>query len=537
MKLQLLRRVIQGCVVLLMTALPLLSLYAHYRAARSIDDPQLMQGLRGAAAAQVIHPYVEKLADPQAFLDSNKGTLWSMRVANVEWTDPLAALEMTAASKRIHWPLIASVALPVLLTLILGKVFCSWICPAYVLFELTGKLRKLLRLAEIEPGSVRFSQRNKYVFLAVGTALAAIFAGPLFALIYPPAVVSRALHAWVFGTTLTGMMVLLGAIVAIELFVSPRWWCRTMCPGGALYGLLGWMRPVRIKLRTEACTGCRECIPVCEEGINPITQSGLIECDNCGVCIRHCGDNALYYTIALPNLGRRSKPSARLPLTLKNGKPDRRAAISIVLSALLFAFPRHAEAHHILGLPHYSYKENYPQRPTLEYPATTGPFDVLLTSYPGVPIPGEPANLALYIRDRETRRVYGESVSLRVLRTATFGDNELILPPTTRFPVEHEYKVQVTFPADGEYIVELSMPVEGRTEVIPFLMIAGQPSAFASIAAVGSGGFVIVLVLLRAIQKKRRRRTAATDRSTDAHAIGAGGSYAAISSNRGLRLP
>ena len=51
-----------------------------------------------------------------------------------------------------------------------------------------------------------------------------------------------------------------------------------------------------------------------------------------------------------------------------------------------------AAAHHILGLPHYSYKENYPQAPTLEYPAFTGPYDILLTSYPGKPVPQEPGD-------------------------------------------------------------------------------------------------------------------------------------------------
>jgi ferredoxin-type protein NapH len=467
-----------------------------------------MKGFRSAAFTQAIHPYVEKLDDPQAFLDANKGTLWSMRVGGVDWTDPLAVVEMAAAAKRFHWPLIASAALPVLLAVLLGKVFCSWLCPAYVLFELTGKLRSLLRFAEIEPGEIRFSYRNKYIFLAVGVALATILSGPLFALIYPPAVVSRALHAWVFGTTLTGMVVLLCVLLAVELFVSPRWWCRFMCPGGALYGLLGWLRPVRIKLRTEACTGCKECIPVCEAGINPITQSGSIECDNCGVCIRHCGDNALYYTIGLPELSRPSRRRSRVSPSKQPGKRDHQTIAALIVGAAVLIHPTQAVAHHILGLPHYSYKENYPQRPTLEYPATTGPYDVLLTSYPGIPVPGEPANLALYIKDREGKVAYGEPISLRVLRTATFGDNELIVPPTIRTPFEHQYKLHVTFPTDGEYIVELSMPVEGRTEVIPFLMIAGQPSAAASMALAGSVGFVILIVMIRAIQKKRQRRHA-----------------------------
>ncbi len=154
MKLQILRRCVQVVTLVVITALPLLSLYAHYRAARVIDDDQLMAGMRGEVVTKLVHPYVDSLDDPQAFLDNNKGTLWSMQLFGVDLTDPLAAVEMLATSKHVHWPLIASIAIPVALALLLGKVFCSWICPGYVLFEITGKLRRLLRMAEIEPGEV-----------------------------------------------------------------------------------------------------------------------------------------------------------------------------------------------------------------------------------------------------------------------------------------------------------------------------------------------------------------------------------------------
>ncbi|MCH8252358.1 MAG: 4Fe-4S binding protein [Planctomycetes bacterium] len=501
MKLQILRRFVQALALVVMVALPLLSLYAHYRAARVINDDQLMAGMRGEVMTKLVHPYIDKLDDPQAFLDNNKGTFWSMQVLGVDLTDPLAALEMLATSKRFHWPLFVSIAIPVALALLLGKVFCSWICPGYVLFELTGKLRRLLRLAEIEPGNVTFSHGNKYIVLGVGLVVAMLASSPLFALIYPPAVISRAVHAWVFGTALTGMVVLLGVMVAVEVFVSPRWWCRTVCPGGALYGLLGWMRPVRIKLVKGACTGCMDCLPVCEAGINPITQSSSIECDNCGVCIRHCGPAALVFTIGLPDaLSRRQK----LPHPRRKAKA---VAIATLLLAPLLS-PNPASAHHILGLPHYSYKENYPQRPTLEYPATTGPYSVLLTSYPGIPTPGEPANLALYIKDHDAGRVYTQPITLRILQTSTFGDNTIILPPTTREPFDNEYKFHVTFPVDGEYIVELSMMVEGRLEVIPFLMVAGEPTATASVVLGASFGMILVFVVVRAVQKKKHRRAA-----------------------------
>ncbi|MEK6797583.1 MAG: 4Fe-4S binding protein [Planctomycetota bacterium] len=503
MILQLLRRSVQVLTLLLVFALPMLSLYAHYRTARIVEDPVLMSGQCSATLAQGIHPYVDGLDDPQTFLDSNKGTLWSMRVGGVNWTDPLAALEMTAASKSVYGPLWVSIAIPVALALLLGKVFCSWICPGYLLFEIGGKLRALLRFAEIPPGELRFAHRNKYVVLLIGAVVAAVASGPLFALVYPPAVISRAAHAWIFGTTLSGMLALLGLMAAFELLVSPRWWCRTMCPGGALYGLLGWLRPVRVRLRADLCTGCRDCIPVCEEGINPITQSSSIECDNCGVCIRHCPTQALYYTIGLPS-PRPGQKSTRL------GAGRAKVAAIGVAAALLLGVDS-ARAHHILGLPHYSYKENYPQRPTLEYPAATGPYDVLLTSFPGVPVPGETANLALYIKDRETRQVYSQPISVRILQTSTFGENVLVIPPSERTAVENQYKLHVAFPTDGEYVVELSMPVEGRIEVIPFVMIAGQPSAAGSLVVAAAAAVVVAAIAVRAAQRKRRR---ARERST-----------------------
>ncbi len=501
MILQITRRLVQMSVLLLVVGIAYLSLYAHYRAARVIEDPVLMKGLRSEGVTQTIHEYASRLEDPQPLLDGNKGTLWSMRFMGYSISDPLAAVEMFAASRHIHLPLLASILLPVLLTLVLGRVFCSWICPGYLLFEVTGKLRRLLRLAEITPGDVRFSHANKYVFLGVGTLLAAIFSTPLFALIYPPAVISRAIHAWIFGTTLTGMLVLLGLIVAFELFVSPRWWCRTMCPGGALYALLGWLRPVRVRLRTERCTGCRECIPVCEAGINPITQSASIECDNCGVCLRHCGHGALYFTIGLPGRSRSRRQPLPAPAT---------TTLSLVIMMLVpLLVASRADGHHILGLPHYSYKENYPQRPTLEYPATSGPYDILLTSYPGVPVPGETTTLAFYIKSRQSGQVYPDPVSLRLLRTHTFGDSTTILPATRIAPMDNQHKYWVDFPDEGEYVVELSVLIEGQTEVIPFRMTAGEPTAATSWVILGASGGLFTFVVARAVQIKRRRRAAA----------------------------
>jgi len=508
---QLVRRLVQLSVIGLVFGVVFLSLYAHYRAARALDDPQLMSGWKGKVLKE-IDAHVGDGPDADVMLDGYKGTLWSMRVGGVSLSDPLAAVEMTTASKTFHRPLLVSALIPLIVTLVLGRVFCSWICPAGLLFEITGKLRKLLKFAEVPPAEVKFSHRNKYVLLVVGLLVVGIFGLPVFALAYPPAVLSRLAHAWIFGTALTGMLILIGLIIVFELFISPRWWCRTVCPGGALYAITGWSRLLRVKLDARKCTGCRECEPVCEPGLNPVLQSDSIECDNCGVCIQHCDDGALFYTIGLPgrkgwSVGGRKRRRAR---PRKGGTRERGShSLPIITSLLLLGLlPVRASAHHILGIPHYSYSENYPQNPTYEYPATSGPYDILLTCYPGEPVPGNPTDLAFYIKDRKSGQPYNQPITVRVLRTFTFGRNREILHPTVVDPVEIPHLLTATFPADGEYVIEMTLDVEGKPEIIPFGVTIGNPTATTSILAAVGIGFMLFIVIVRAIKIKRSRRVA-----------------------------
>lgn len=301
--LQTIRRLVQLGVVLGLFVLIFVNLYAHYRAARALED---LKGFQGKVLLS-IDRLCDTLDDSQPLLDSVTGTLWSMKVGPVEFTDPLAAAEAIAASRALHVPLLMSILLPTIGTLLLGRVFCSWICPGYLLFEVGTLLRRLLRLAEIPPGDLRFSHRNKYILLGVGLVFAFITGLPLFANIYPPAVLSRVFHAWVFGTALKAMVITLGLMLLVEVTISPRWWCRTMCPGGALYGLIGVKRLVRVKVNTEACTQCRRCHAYCPMGLKPEQECSTLECDNCGVCLGHCPEKALGFGVQVPGASRKEQ--------------------------------------------------------------------------------------------------------------------------------------------------------------------------------------------------------------------------------------
>ena len=239
----------------------------------------------------------------------------------LSFTDPLAGAESVVAAKRVPWVLVAGLIIPVIVTLLLGRVFCSWICPAGFLFEMNDNLRGLLRYLEIRPRNFRLARTTKYALLTMGLALTALLAVPILGYVYPPAVLSREIHDFVFalfdraesgrfGFWLGGtswMAAVIGSIVAIELFVSRRWWCRYVCPGGGLYSLLGFARPVRVELRHERCTECALCVAACPMGLNPMKNEMGMECDNCGVCISSCEDEALGY--GMTSIGRSGTPS------------------------------------------------------------------------------------------------------------------------------------------------------------------------------------------------------------------------------------
>ena len=97
-------------------------------------------------------------------------------------------------------------------------------------------------------------------------------------------------------------LIILG-IAIFEIAVSRRWFCRYICPGGALYSLLGWLRPVRVRLNADACTKCAARAEVCQVGLNPMKEEMGPECDNCGLCISNCADDAIGYVVTLKSGG------------------------------------------------------------------------------------------------------------------------------------------------------------------------------------------------------------------------------------------
>lgn len=321
------RRTLQVLVLALTVLTPVLARYANYASARELDKVRerfgsSLQGLALSAtdatlalATDVERPAGERRKAEQDRLlvaaRSLRGSTWSLELFGLTLTDPLAALESIAASRSLRWVLIAGVLLPVLGTLVLGRVFCSWICPAGFLLELSGKLRRLLRVLELKPGKARLWHGDKYVILALGLAGSFVIGLPLLGYLYPPALVGREVHNGVtvlfdraeegrLGFSAAGLTIaswFLLAIALVELAFGPRLWCRSLCPGGAVYTLLGRRRLVNVERTPEDCTKCGGCVLACEMGLSPMTDEIGSECDNCGKCVADCPDDALHFRL------------------------------------------------------------------------------------------------------------------------------------------------------------------------------------------------------------------------------------------------
>ena len=327
-KLQIARRTVQWLVVVLILLIPALARYNNYLSARELDRTlERMEGTLQGAVLQAIDTTLRRLphgeeqrTDGDAYSVRNReqvliyaqglrGGPWSMEIGPLSMTDPVAVAESLAAGKRSSRVLWIGLIIPLAATLLLGKIYCSWICPVGLLTELTDKLRRPLRWLEIRPADVPLWRGTKFALLGTGLLLAAILSYPILGALYPPAMVGRELHDLVFGmfdraelgrpgfslAGLTWMSLVLGGIVLVEIFVSRRWWCRYLCPGGALYALIGRWRGVRIVRRVNACTDCGDCDTSCHLGLKPMTDQLGQECDNCGLCISHCGDDAIGY--------------------------------------------------------------------------------------------------------------------------------------------------------------------------------------------------------------------------------------------------
>jgi polyferredoxin len=292
--------------------------------------------------------------------------------------DPLVAVGNALATHALYRGLLWSLVL-IIPTLFLGRFFCGWICPLGTLNHFVSHLRRPGK-ALVESNRYKKWQRLKY-YILIGVLAAAVFSSGIFGILDPisltvrslglsilPALnyalnaVTGALHRtdiWPLKLLADGLGYLGSAtvlsfrqphfrqgfflgllfltILALNLRVT-RFWCRALCPLGALLGAMSRWAVFGLEKRPGRCEDCNRCLLNCQGGDDPLPGAPWrkTECHLCLNCIEDCPEGGLAFrwfparggAVERPNLERRAALTAlaggvaAVPLLRAGAQPD-----------------------------------------------------------------------------------------------------------------------------------------------------------------------------------------------------------------------
>ena len=260
----------------------------------------LMEGPGWEKAYALNERLLEALSeDPLALSESLLGMPWAATVLGLPLTDPLAVAGLLAQGRLPPAGLLLAALVPVALALFAGRLFCSFACPARLVFEAGNAVRSGLQRLGLDLAAVTLPRIGLWVGL--GLLGASSFAGM--------GALTLGLPYWTLGAglatlTMTGgvgvALWVFGAMLAVDLLIAPGQICRSLCPTGAWLEQVGRLAPLRLEKTTPtACGPCDICQRVCPYGLFPGQQSHHPSCDSCGQCSLACPEGKLAPTLRL----------------------------------------------------------------------------------------------------------------------------------------------------------------------------------------------------------------------------------------------
>ncbi|MFA5835092.1 MAG: 4Fe-4S binding protein [Bacteroidota bacterium] len=178
-------------------------------------------------------------------------------------------------------------------SLIMKKAFCSWMCPVGTLSESLWMLgQQLFKQNIIVWRWLDYPLRSlKYLLLFFFVyAIGAMSVQELEIFINSPYNKVADIKMYLFFAEISQFA--LWTIIGLMLFsvVIKNFWCRYLCPYGALLGITGLLAPFRITRVKENCIDCELCTKVCPSNIkvHQVSQVWSDECTSCLRCVEEC---------------------------------------------------------------------------------------------------------------------------------------------------------------------------------------------------------------------------------------------------------
>ena len=174
------------------------------------------------------------------------------------------------------------------------KGFCSWVCPIGFISEMLGDISdKIFKRRLKLPAWLDYPLRSiKYILLgffiyAIFFQMTSMSIGQFLNSTYNKAADILMLR---FFTDIS-MFALVTILLLFFLSLILRgFWCRYLCPYGALLGIMGLLSPTRIIRNEKSCINCSACARVCPAFIkvDKIKEVHSDECSGCMACVDSC---------------------------------------------------------------------------------------------------------------------------------------------------------------------------------------------------------------------------------------------------------
>ncbi|WMJ79944.1 4Fe-4S binding protein [Clostridium sp. MB40-C1] len=182
----------------------------------------------------------------------------------------------------------------IVLTFILGRAFCGYICPLGTIQSLITKIGKKLNIPQIKLNKSVDAVLRYAKYLVLFIVLFTTYkAGELILRPYDPWATFMHLSSGteIFEEFLIGLIILITILIS-SLFIE-RAWCRYFCPLGAALSLTSLLRIFKVKRNSSTCVNCKACTHNCTMGLEIHSQDSTssIECISCGECITSCPIN------------------------------------------------------------------------------------------------------------------------------------------------------------------------------------------------------------------------------------------------------
>ncbi len=192
--------------------------------------------------------------------------------------------------KKIHESSVVLMLIVFVSALLLGPIFCGWICPFGTFQEWISKLgRKIFKKKYNTFIPYRFDKYLRFLRygVLVWVLIMTAWSGKIIFADYDP---YYALFQFWTGEVAITAFVALFAVVLLSLFVE-RPFCKYACPYGAVLGLFNFIRIIPLRRNVSTCISCSKCDKACSMNI-PVSTSGKVmnhQCISCYECTSEDG--------------------------------------------------------------------------------------------------------------------------------------------------------------------------------------------------------------------------------------------------------